>query len=196
VLTGALNDVGAPLRANVKSSFRRGIEWELEKNWTEKKGRISLNTTLSQNKIRTYDEIIYAYTDSTMSELHKTHNNTDIGFSPRVISALVLEKGLGKNWSIMVGEKYVSKQFLDNTQNNDRAIAAYAITDIKVSHTFRRDGLEIQTGIWVNNAWNAMYSSNGYTYSYYYGSLVTERFYYPQAGRNFMVTCAIKFTAD
>jgi iron complex outermembrane receptor protein len=45
---------------------------------------------------------------------------------------------------------------------------------------------------WVNNVLNLAYASNGYTFSYRYGGLITERFYYPQAPINFMVAMRFK----
>jgi iron complex outermembrane receptor protein len=45
----------------------------------------------------------------------------------------------------------------------------------------------------VNNVLNAQFSSNGYTFSYVAGSRVTENFFYPQAGRNFLVGVTLGF---
>jgi iron complex outermembrane receptor protein len=36
------------------------------------------------------------------------------------------------------------------------------------------------------------YSANGYTYSYIFEQRVTERFYYPQAGRTYMIGIGLK----
>jgi iron complex outermembrane receptor protein len=45
----------------------------------------------------------------------------------------------------------------------------------------------------VNNVFNKKYEPNGYTYSYQYGgSVITENFYYPMAGTNFMVGLNVK----
>jgi len=39
-----------------------------------------------------------------------------------------------------------------------------------------------------------LYEPNGYTFSYYYGgSLTTENYYFPMAGRNFMVGVNVRF---
>jgi iron complex outermembrane receptor protein len=76
----------------------------------------------------------------------------------------------------------VSKQYLDNSGNEERIIDAYLVNDARISLSKNRWSLQIQ----CNNFLDAKYSSNGYTYSYYYGDLITENFYYPQAGRNFM----------
>jgi iron complex outermembrane receptor protein len=39
-----------------------------------------------------------------------------------------------------------------------------------------------------------MYEPNGYSFSYYYGGeLITENYYYPMAGINFMAGLNLKF---
>ncbi|MBP9792632.1 MAG: hypothetical protein KBC56_01395, partial [Flavobacterium sp.] len=58
---------------------------------------------------------------------------------------------------------------------------------------------EINFNLLVNNIFNKMYESNGYKYSYYYRPLasndnaITENFYYPQAGINFITGVTLKF---
>jgi hypothetical protein len=45
----------------------------------------------------------------------------------------------------------------------------------------------------INNIFDAKFSSNGYTYSYLAGDIVTENFVYPQAGFNFMLGLNVEF---
>jgi iron complex outermembrane receptor protein len=46
----------------------------------------------------------------------------------------------------------------------------------------------------ANNVFDKKYEPNGYTFSYYYGgSLTTENYYFPMAGRNFMAGVNMKF---
>ncbi|NCU03767.1 MAG: hypothetical protein GXC73_07230 [Chitinophagaceae bacterium] len=45
----------------------------------------------------------------------------------------------------------------------------------------------------VNNLFNRLYETNGYTFSYIYGTnTITENYYYPMAGINFMTGITIK----
>jgi iron complex outermembrane receptor protein len=62
-------------------------------------------------------------------------------------------------------------------------------------HTFHGVKFKsITLGVQINNLLNTLYEANGYTYSYIYGqTLITENFYYPQAGVNFMLMCNFKF---
>ena len=90
--------------------------------------------------------------------------------------------------------KYVGKQYLDNTSNEDRVIDAYFISHFDVSYTLK-DVLfkEMTFGVRVNNAFDELYENNGYTFGYILGGQrIQENFYYPQAGRNFLLRLLIK----
>ena len=184
VLTGALNDVGAPLRTNIASSFRRGIELEGIKDVSlfNRNLRLYGNLTLSDHRILAYDEILYDYTNGfDVVSIH--HHNTPIAFAPRSISSIVLQYNLGKNWQMSWQWKYVGQQFMDNTGNEDRSLPAYHVQDLILQHTKTLARSEIQTTLTINNLLSTQYVSNGYTYGYIVGQRIDERFYYPQAGR-------------
>jgi iron complex outermembrane receptor protein len=82
---------------------------------------------------------------------------------------------------------------MDNSGVYDRMLAGYFVNDARASTEFKVFDQVFGVDVWVNNLLNAEYISNGYTYSYIYGDLITERFYYPQALRNFMVSLRVKF---
>jgi iron complex outermembrane receptor protein len=185
VLTGALNDVGSPLRTNVKNSYRRGVE--LEYGIKLSKGLAFMGAvTFSSNQIQNFEEVIYDYSEENMQIRKTTFGTTPIAYSPDMIASaqLVYKLKTRGNWQseIAIMPQYVSKQYLDNSGNEERIIDAYLVNDARISLSKNRWSLQIQ----CNNFLDAKYSSNGYTYSYYYGDLITENFYYPQAGRNFM----------
>jgi iron complex outermembrane receptor protein len=98
--------------------------------------------------------------------------------------------GLSIDWMT----KYVGRQFLDNTANVNRSINPFTFSNLIVSYTINNFFFkEITFGLQINNIFNAMYSNNGYTFSYIYGGqTTTENFYYPQAGRNFMGRILLK----
>ena len=86
--------------------------------------------------------------------------------------------------------KYVSAQYLDNTSNETRRLEAYLTNDLRFIYRFKF----LTVSALANNLLNQTYESNGYTYSYVAGSqTTTENFYYPQAGRNFLVSVGLKF---
>ncbi|MEO9872488.1 TonB-dependent receptor [Ekhidna sp.] len=189
VVTGAVNDVGSPIRVNVPKSFRMGIElagaYKFLDNLTW-----SANLTLSRNKIDQFSEIVFA----SFGEIQ--HANTDISFSPNVISASDLSYSPIDGLSLQLLTKYVGKQFLDNTSNDNRAIEAYLTNDVRIAYDFTfGDVKNIGISLLVNNVLDEEYSSNGYTWGYYYGDdqLYQQNNYYPQAGRNFLLAVSLKF---
>jgi iron complex outermembrane recepter protein len=194
VLTGQLNDVGAALRTNVASSFRRGIEFELASQSTE--GIFfSVNSTLSENKITAFEETLYDYT-SGFDIVTVQHNNTDISFSPRLsggalLGYLIKHNRLEHSIDFAIYSKYVGRQYLDNTQNEYMSIDPYFVQDFRITaHLHGKK--QIDLNFWINNLFDIDYSANGYTYSYIFEQRITERFFYPQAGRNFTVGISVR----
>lgn len=192
VLTGKINDVGAYTRTNVDHSYRAGVELEagvqLHRTLT-----LSANTTLSSNKIRNYTE--YADDYDTGEQLAFFYPNTDIAFSPAAIAAGVLTWTPCKGCTLAVTEKYVGRQFLDNSGRTDRSINPYAITGLRAAYAITFKNLrELSITGQVNNLLNKMYEANGYTFSYQYGgTFTTENYYFPQAGVHFMSMVTLKF---
>jgi iron complex outermembrane receptor protein len=144
--------------------------------------------TLSQNRIRQFKEVVIDYDTYDQAIIH--HTNTDIAFSPSVIYGSTLTYTAGAfEGSIL--RKYVGKQYLDNTSDDARSLAAYNTHDIRLKYTLKKGPVFT---LLLNNVLNEMYSSNGYTYSYRYGgATTTENFYYPQAGFNFLLGASIRF---
>lgn len=185
ILTGKINDVGEYTRQNVPESYREGIE--LEGAWVvNKKLKLSANATFSKNKIRHFDEFIDNYNDYT--QVKTGYDNTDISFSPSIIAAGIITWTPVKNLEFELTGKHVGEQYLDNTMNRYRKLNAYLLNDARISWTLKLKGIhEIGFTLAVNNLFDQKYSSNGYTYSYIYGTaLSTYNYYYPQAGTTVM----------
>jgi iron complex outermembrane receptor protein len=192
VLTGALNDVGAPLRINVPESFRRGLEIQAAWSISPNKLEIMGNLTLSQNKIPHFTELIFNYDRMAYDSIE--HHSTDIAFSPSMLGSAQLAWSPIKNMKAVWMSQRVGKQYLDNTSNESRKIDAYWVNDLRFECNFRKAGdVQIRMNAIVNNVLNTRYSSNGYTFSYVSGNRVAENFFYPQAGRNFLIGCTIGF---
>ncbi|MFN8353358.1 MAG: TonB-dependent receptor [Spirosomataceae bacterium] len=192
ILTGQLNDVGNPIRTNVPQSYRAGVEIELATQLS-KAFRWNVNATLSQNKINNFSEYVPNY-DTGVDKVN-TYSKADIAFSPNVIIGSQLLYLPSKTVELALLTKYVGKQYLDNTSNNSRFIDAYLTNDFRaIYHLNPSWSKGITLSLLVNNVFNTLYSSNGYTYSYIYDNqLTTENFYYPQAGTNFLLGVGLKF---
>ncbi|MDH5381565.1 MAG: TonB-dependent receptor, partial [Cyclobacteriaceae bacterium] len=191
VLTGALNDVGSPLRENVDKSYRAGVEFG---------GAIALNdqfswnvnATFSRNKIKNYTEVLYDY-GVAWDEYNIIENNyetVDLSFSPKVISSSVISYHPNEKVDFAFISKYVGSQYLDNTQNDLRSIDGYFLNNLRLQYSFYPKFMKsIKAGLLLNNIFNEMYEANGYTFGYSGGGIeIRENYYYPQAGRNFLLS--------
>lgn len=192
VVTGKINDIGLYQRQNVPNSFRRGVEFELAYKPLNTL-KFEFNATLSENKIEKFNEYIDDYDNGI--QIQHTYENTDIAFSPDMISSGILSYLPFKNFEFSLIGKYVGQQFLDNTQNKDRELSAYFTTDLRLNYSLSKIvGKNMSFTLAVYNLFDSMYESNGYTFSYVYGgSQTTENYYYPQAGRNFLAGIQLKF---
>lgn len=196
LLTGEINDVGAYIHSNVAKSYRLGVEVYGSYRLFYKL-KATGGITLSQNKIAEFNEYIDTYLDTVPYYTQQviTHTNTDMSFSPNITGNIGLDWMPIENLNIVWMTKLVGRQFLDNTGNINRSIDPFNFSNIQLNYSiFGKFCKEIQFGLMVNNAFNQLYSNNGYTFSYAYGGqTTTENFYYPQAGRNFMVRVLLKF---
>ena len=198
VLTGQLNDVGSPLRTNIKRSYRTGVELAGLLNWRDLL-QLSSTLTLSRNKIKNYLETVYVYDADYNLEntLVNEYPETDISFSPNVISAHTLEVQPVRGFRTALLYKTVSRQYLDNTSSEDRMIKAYQVADLRFRYTIQAGFLnELEVALLVNNIFNKKYVANGYTFSEQYSGDPTRydyNYYYPQATRNFLLSVGVKF---
>ena len=186
VLTGEINDVGAPIMVNVDKSFRTGIELQagiqISKNF-----QWNGNTTISFNKIKDFTEYVDNW--DTWGQESFELGTTDLAFSPNLIANSQFVVTPLKNMSLAFVSSYVGKQFIDNTSSDIRILEAYFLNNLKVDYSFNTNLFEeITLHLMVNNLFNEMYESNAWVYSYIYGG---ERYkldgYFPQAGTHFMM---------
>ena len=195
VLTGEINDVGGYTRTNVDKSYRMGLEIDGGYNLSKKIG-ITGFVTLSQNKIVAFKEYIDAYdiNFNYLGQQEIVHSNTDLAFSPNLISGISLNVEPIKNFAISWLHKYAGAQYLDNTSNSSRQLDSYFISNLVFNYTIENKLFkEIIIGLKVNNLYNELFENNGYTWGYVYdGVRVDENFYYPQAERNLMFRLTFK----
>ncbi len=191
ILTGKINDVGSYTRTNTPSSYRLGIELQ-GKLILSKKFNAEANFTLSKNKIKKFREYVDDYDNGT--QLNLEYQNTDISFSPAKIASATFNFIPLKNAEISIINKYVGRQYLDNTSKISRSLNPYYIQDIRASYKlFKKIIKETNFVLQVSNLFNKKYESNGYTFSYLNGgNLTTENYYFPMAGINFMTGINIR----
>ena len=193
VLTGAIDDVGAPIRTNSGSSYRFGIESEINLELS-KKLDISSNLTLSSNKNK---EVISNYNGALTN-----FGKTNLSYSPNFITNNTINYKFTEKFSLSMLSKYVGKQFMGNTDAKNSILESYFVNDLNfnLKITPKRIFNEIVVSGLINNVLDKEYVSNGYYYTYddtwsNPGETITldGAGYYPQATRNFLVGLLLKF---
>ncbi len=190
-LNGKINDVGDYTRINIPQSYRLGVELQgtiKPTDWFSAEGNLALST----NKVLNYTEYDDDYDNGDQKSF--TYKKTDIAFSPAVVGAASLNFFPFANTEFSLLGKYVSKEYLDNAQKEDRKLDGYYVQNLRVLHTLHFKPVRQADIIFqLNNVFNKRYTPNGYTYSYIYGGqFITENFVFPMAGTNFMLAVNIK----
>ena len=196
VLTGAIDDVGAPIRATSGKSYRLGLEIDADIKLNDQFS-IKSNAAFSTNK----NEDFTAPINGNLLNL----GNTPLSFSPNVIVGNILVYQPIKNLQISFLSKYVGKQFMSNLNSNVSkldVLDSYFTSDLNFVYeiaTKKVFDAIIISGI-INNIFDTEYVDRGYYYTYddtwsNPGSSTTidGAGYYPQATRNFLVGVTLKF---
>lgn len=196
ILTGEINDVGSYTRTNIPRSYRSGIEMEATVRIT-KSFSVAANATISENRIRTFRQFTDAYDGdyNPEAQVMETFRNTPIAFSPSaIINGRLIFHPLHQ-LEIQLQGRSVSRQYMDNTGNNDRTLPAYSVCDLRVQWKPEKGVMRRFTfDLLINNLLDADYSSNGYTFGYFVTvSRIQENFLYPQAGINFIGQVTARF---
>ena len=192
VLTGALDDVGSPIRENSGKSYRMGVELESVYKATNKLN-ISANISLSENKNINYK--------TNYNGVITDWGDTDISFSPNVISSAGIQFIASQDLTLTLLNKFVGNQYMSNTESNISMLSSYSTTDLNILYTIKNSAYfsEIIVTAMINNIFNKEYVSNGYYYTYddtwSDPNLITTiegTGYYPQAKRNFLLGLTFK----
>ncbi len=190
VLTGKINDVGAYTRVNVPKSYRTGLELQVKYAFN-KYFNTSYNFNISQNKIEEFTEYIDDYDQFTQVAI--PHKNTNIALSPSLVTNRTFNWKPNDKLSFFWTTKYTSRQFLDNTQNENRQLDAFFINDLNAHWTIlNKSKFTMLLQLYANNVLDVKYAPNGYTFSYIYDrTLITSNNFYPMAGRNYWISLKI-----
>lgn len=193
VLTGELNDVGAPLRANVGDSYRLGLEVDANISLGQKFA-LRPNIALSDNRNLDF----FFQRDGELQDL----GNTQIAYSPQIVAGNILAFQPNQNLQFSLLSKFVGKQYMGNIDSENSTLDSYTQTDFNVQYVINANSFFksiVLSGL-VNNVFDADIVSNGYFFTYdddfsNPGTITTieEARYYPQAGINFLLGATIIF---
>ncbi|MBT3738664.1 MAG: TonB-dependent receptor [Candidatus Marinimicrobia bacterium] len=193
VLSGALDDVGTPIRTNSGSSYRLGIETDAKVNLSDY-FIINSSMTISSNK----NKQILSPMDGDIFDFGKTN----ISFSPEFMTSNAIIFKPKDNLKLSVLSKYVGMQYMGNTDALNSKLESYFVNDFNIFYEINPNNIfkSIVFSVLVNNLFDVEYISNGYYYTYEdtwsnSGQVKTldGAGYYPQATRNFLIGLTLKF---
>jgi iron complex outermembrane recepter protein len=208
VLTGELSDVGYALRRNVGRSYRAGIEINALFS-LGRKADIAFNAAFSENRNHNWNEVVgyeeVVVEGEVVDYLPVTEDlgSTAIAFSPNVILGSTVRYRPVERFQLAWMQRYVGKQYLSNTEEDEFSLPAYFINDLRFTYSFLPKGFKkLDAILFVNNIFGndimrralgdrhilaRPYANNGYSYSYQWGEAsIREMALYPQAGTNIL----------
>ena len=163
---GQLSYIGLPLRKNVNSSYRRGLELDLTYAPVRELS-FTTQANVSKNRIST---------DTTDFDSSSYYN-----FQPLLTPAIIINQSVGYqscSWlSLGFGCRYVSQSFLANNNDNRFVTQAFFVLNGSVQVRFLKYcSLEFM----VNNISDRKCFTSGYVQG-------AEAYYFPMATRNYAV---------
>lgn len=174
ILTGALDDVGNPIRSNSEKSYRLGLE-------VEATVAVFKKITVRPN---------FTWSDNTNVDLNVdgANYNKNIAYSPNFIAGNILTYQPIEKLQLSLLSKFVGEQFLNNSELPEARLPDYFVNDMNISFEIKPKSVfkSIVFNGLVNNILDKKYVSNGYMYDIY-------PYYYPQAGTNFLLGVNLKF---
>ena len=200
VQTGEQSEIGEALTTNIKDSYRMGVEltaaWDVCPLLT-----LEGNAALSQNKLKDFTEMASVNWEESFRPIH--YDNTTLAFSPSTILNGFIDfhyQGFKATWHT----NFVSRQYLDNTENRDRSLPAYTFSNLALSYSSKVTKVsplhEVVLGLNFSNIFDAHYATSGWVYSSIledYGHPNENRYYQigfiPMAGRTAMASLTLRF---
>jgi iron complex outermembrane receptor protein len=169
---GQLSYIGLPLRKNVASSYRRGIE--LNMTLEPVRGLVfSTQANLSTNRIKTY----------TTDYDSVTYTNVQPLLTPQAIVNQSIAYRFTKWLSTEVNARYLSSAFLDNTSKSNYKVPESLICNASVNITFLK---KHSISLMANNIFDQPYYTSGYVQG-------GESYYFAMATRNYAATLKLRF---
>ncbi len=162
VQTGEVSDIGEALTTNIPDSYRLGAEltagWNVTR-WLILEG----NAALSRNRLLDFDEYVEDW-DNGIRKIH--YADAPLAYSPDAILNGFVNLHFG-GFRAVWHTGYVSRMYLDNSGNAERALPAYSLSDLSLGYRIRPRKVlkEIDFGVDFNNLFSARVARSGWVYS-------------------------------
>jgi iron complex outermembrane receptor protein len=153
---GELSYLGSPLRKNVKSSYRRGIEGDVTVRATS---RLTLggNVAASMNRIREYTDL--------SGDAPVTYHDVEPLLTPRLLASARATLLVAKGVSLSAEGRHQSRSFLQNTSNPQFVLPGSSNLDASVSWQLGNYELVARgNNLTDSKAYGSGYASGGASY--------------------------------
>jgi iron complex outermembrane recepter protein len=195
--TGSLSSYGVAINTNVGASVRKGIEidgiWKLNKMiW------LTHSSAFSQNTIKSIN--LHYFDVNTNADTVITKKNATATLSPSVIINQGIRVFPTKWFFAELNYRFVSMQYLDNSEDKSISIPDYNLMDLKLGINLKQwvKYGEPSISVQVNNLTNQLYTPSGNIQSFTnsidsQGKRGTVPLFFPAATRNIFVGLTWKF---
>lgn len=182
---GGADDEGNPIRGNADKTVHRGLELS------------------AKVQLPAYLELLgnFSYSDNYFEEFVMYNWGEEIDLSGNTIAGFptIISNGKLKfsrdHFNIFTQLQYVGKQYLDNTENEDRTIDPFKVLNIGASINIAKlfGKTDLQLNIRLNNILNEEYETAGYYDPWGGQDWSGANYYWPAAGRNFIAGLRLGF---
>ncbi len=175
----AVDEDGFPIRGNADQTIHRGVEtswlWRLPYS-LEFSGNFSYN----DNYYRKF--IYYDYDWNTGQTVARDFSGNKIPGFPELLANLRLTYRR-PSFTASLHFQQVGKQYLDNTQNEDRIVPAFRVVNVNFSYRLKNllGTRSLQLTLQLNNVLNEKYYTAGY-----YDAWAGGNYYWPAAEFNWI----------
>ena len=168
---GALSLTGNPLRQNVPSSYRRGVE--LDASWhASARVTASANFTIMRARILSYRDERAAV----------TYTNVESLLTPAATANQQVEVQLTRAFALLVGGRFVGRSYLAN--DGDARFTLPAAWTVDGALSWHSGPVELRAQLY--NALDANAFASGYRDA-------TARYFFPVASRNVLISSRLGF---
>ena len=182
---GTVDDDGNPIRGNADETVHQGIEV----------------TTEAEFPANLYWNASFSYNDNYFEKFIMKDWNGDIDLSGKKIGGfpdILASSKLSWKWKTFLSSlqiQHVGKQYLDNTENEDRIVKAYQLLNLGFGYTFKNliKKAEIVVNVKVNNLLDTEYETSGYYDPWGGTDWSGANYYFPGSGRNIIAGFRVNF---
>jgi iron complex outermembrane receptor protein len=147
---GRLSYIGTPLRRNVRSSWRRGVEADFSAR-PHDRVRVSVTAAAMRADIANY----------TDDETGQSYRGVEPLLTPKFLGAQRLSVDLRSDLSVTVNGRYSSRAQLTNTGDPALRLPAHYVADVSMDWTRNTNSLSL----YVNNVANSRRYASGHVSS-------------------------------